>query len=543
MENTMIFRANILNKMFALYLPPDELKYLRGLESHILDKATHKGGQIVKLPMKEEVFAKLFKNGVNLNEYWEFYKDYDPPLVEGLYTPMPHQLETAAFLANNPRAYCTSTMRTGKTASVIMALDYLARYRNEPGATLIVCPVSVMHSVWATTILSMTDLEVGLLRGTKVQRRKELAIPRGYYIINYDGVDLLLPELSHMVAQGAIRKVVIDELNHYGNPTAKRWKAANKIFNGATPVPYLWGLTGTPTADSLAVFGYATMVNPVNMPWTNKTAWQTAVQYKWGYEAWQWSDKNDAHLTIQRVMQPNIRFKKEDVLKNLPPIMRTRREAALTKEQLTLFNKLKAEMRALTEGGEVITADQKATLISKLFQIAAGQVITKSQEVAAVAHKPRLDLLEQLISESPNKSVIFCAFRGVIEDLSKALNARGIPTEQVHGNVTGKARDKIFHDFQYLEHPKVLVAHPMTTAYGTELAAADQLILNGPLLSGTHTYMQGLERLSSIKQKSSVITVIEVVASKEEAMFFDALNKRINWANATASLFEHITRR
>jgi hypothetical protein len=400
-----------------------------------------------------------------------------------------------------------------------------------------------MNSVWANTILSMTNLEVGLLRGTKVQRRKELAIPRAYYIINYDGVDLLLPELGRMVAQGTLRKVVIDELNHYGNPTAKRWKAANKIFNGATPVPWLWGLTGTPTADSLAVFGYATMVNPINMPWTTKSAWQTAVQYKWGYEAWQWKDKDSAHHIIQKVMQPNIRFKKEDVLKNLPPIMRTRREASLTKEQLTIFNRLKSEMRALTEKGEVITADQKATLISKLFQTAAGQVITRDQGLAAIDHSPRLALLEQLVKETTNKSVIFCAFRGVIEDLVKYLNAHDITTEMVHGGVTGKARDKIFYDFQYSENPRVLVAHPTTTAYGTELAAADQLILNGPLLSGTHTYMQGLERLSSVKQKSSVITVLEVVASKEEAIFFDALNRKISWANATASLFEHITRR
>jgi hypothetical protein len=495
-------------------------------------------GLIVRLPWEDDVVRTLCANGVEGTHWYPLFRDYNPPLVEGRFVPMPHQLATAAFLAWHPRAFCTSTMRTGKTASVALALDYL-RGRS-PGAALVVCPVSVMRGVWERTLRPLMNVRV--LCGTRAQRLEALADPRaGAFVINYDGLKIIERELAAAVASGRITKAVIDELSHYGNATTQRWKAANRVFNSpARPVGRLWGLTGTPGADTLAVHGYVALVNPVKMPWQSRGKWQTAVQYKWGREAWMWKDRPEAAALVRDVMQPNIRFRKEDVLENLPPVMRTRRDAELSPEQERMARNLRTEMCALTAGKALVTADQKSALISKLFQTAAGSVISTTG-TETLDCQPRIGLILELVASTSRKTVIFCSYRGVVDGLAAALRKAGVSVMAVHGGVTGSARDRIFAAFQQEGDPRVLVAHPTTTAYGTELAAADQLILNGPPLQGAHTYMQGLERLSSAKQTSDRISIVEVAAIEEERLFFDALDARTGTAEAVASLFDRIT--
>jgi SNF2 family DNA or RNA helicase len=242
-------------------------------------------------------------------------------------------------------------------------------------------------------------------------------------------------------------------------------------------------------------------------------------------------------------MTPAIRFTKEEVLENLPPIMYSSRITNLSKEQNKAYNEMKHEMITLFQHGQVTEASHKAALLSKLFQICLGSVITSDADRVELDNRPRIELLVELINESQNKSVIFCNYVGAIDNLIKSLTHKNIRCAKVDGTVTGNRRDKVFQDFQHDDDLRVLVAHPLTTAYGTELAAADQLILNGPMLSGTHVYMQGMARLSSNKQESDTIQIIEVSACEEERNFFSSLRQRKSQADAVGALFKSIIER
>jgi hypothetical protein len=540
----MMIRTDRNKRLIALYVGPEERSGAAGLEPLAEESWPHVDGLFMKVPWTDAAVEALAGCGAPGSGWSAFNRDYDPPLVEGRYAPMPHQLETAAFLAAHPRAYCTSTMRTGKTASVVMAFDYLYR-RGDANAALVVCPVSVMNGVWARTFReTLPDLEAVVVRGDARKREKLLGRSAAVYVVNYDGLKGLEIPLREMLGVGGnINAVVIDELSHYGNPSTARWKVANRLFNPSKgPGPrYLWALTGTPGADVMSVFGFAHLVNPAAMPWKVRLHWQSAVQYHYGTEAWMWRDRPTAPETVKSVLQPNIRFSKDEVLKDLPPVVRTRLEAPLSAEQTRMFEGLKREMLALTRSGKLVTADVKAGLVSKLFQTAAGGVIADGGACARVDCGPRNALILKLVRDNPRKTVIFCAFRGVVDALAEYLHSEGVPTVCVHGSVTGAARDRAFESFQNSDEYRAMVAHPVTTAYGTELAAADQLIINGPLLSGTHTYMQGLERLSSAKQTSGQVNVVEIVCSEEEGVFMDSLDKRTGQAEATARLFEFVT--
>jgi hypothetical protein len=522
---------------FAVHLPGP----LAGLfAADMLASKTSGDGVVAVLPVDDGVFARLAEVGCYIPELSPFNRHYAPPLIEGEFPPMPHQLETAAFLAAHPRAYCTSEMRTGKTGAVVMALDFLARHVDSGGA-LIVCPASVMDGVWRRAIEStLPGAACGVLRGSAERRLDILAKGHPYNVINYEGLAVIADGLDRMLRRGAITKVVIDELSHYGNTSSDRWKAANRLFNSPVrPVKRLWGLTGTPGADSLAVHGMCRMVNDRLIPWKSKGAWRGAVQYHYGHEAWMWRDKREAAAIIGEVMRPNIRFTKEAALKTLPPLRFRRVEAPLTPPQAGARNDLTAALMAELAGGAVVEAKQKAALLSKLFQVAMGAVISDRGPVE-LDSGPRDSIIANLVLGSEAKSVVFCSYVAAGDKLARTLGSMGISAARVDGTVTGSARDKVFSDFQRSSRYKVLVAHPQTTAYGTELAAADQLIFNGPMMSGTHTYLQGLQRLSSARQTAGSIAVIEVCSTDEEARFFDSLRARGSHAKSIGLVFEKL---
>jgi hypothetical protein len=103
-----------------------------------------------------------------------------------------------------------------------MALDYLEKV-GESRRTLIICPASIMNVVWKNDIeTTLRGTTVGLLRGTKQQRLKELNKGYRYNVINYEGLEVISNELEDLVFAGKIRKIVIDELTAYGHASTRR---------------------------------------------------------------------------------------------------------------------------------------------------------------------------------------------------------------------------------------------------------------------------------------------------------------------------------
>lgn len=499
---------------------------------------------LIYLPIHDDTLKLMRNLGLNTIGMEPFHFQYQPPLVEGKYQPMAHQLSSAAFMSSRERCFNTSTMRTGKTGSVILAIDYLQSVKHIPGAALIIATVSNLTGVWYKTITETLPHKTSVVvhgGSGKRDRLKKLEQDADYYIINYDGAKMIEKELSDMVKSGQIAYVVLDELTHYGNIKSQRWVAMDKIVNGDRPVKYCWGLTGSPGGDSLAVYGFIKLVNPTKIPCKWLSSWKELVQYRYGRETWQWRDRDEAPAIISRTMQPTIRFDKKDIM-DLPPVVYQVRDCELTKEQHAAYKQMKDEMITLTEKGELIEAVHKASMLHKLFQIILGSVIGENGKLINFDNKPRLNTLLEVIGESTQKVVIFSPYTGAINRLVTQLSDK-YTVAKVDGSVTGKRRTEIFHDFQEKDNPHILVCHPETTAFGVELAAADTMVFNGPPLSGGFIYEQALERLSSMKQKAKQITIVQLVSTPEERKFFAGLDMGVKSSELINDLFVSITRK
>lgn len=462
------------------------------------------------------------------------------PLIEGKYTPMPHQLFTAAFVTLNPRCYVLNDPRTGKTGSLILAADYMQKQRFIQGGVLIITTVTTIPDVWIQAIKdTLPGCNVVSVHGPT--REKVLEVPAEFYVSNYDSCRLSSKAFQKAVKEGRIGAVFIDELTNAGNPTTKRFKGMDAFINGLH-VPYVVGATGSPGDDPEMVFGMCKMINRTKLPCTTLTKWKELTEYRYGPEPYMTRPSIHAPEIIYKAMQPAVRFKKDDVLPDLPPVTTQNRTCVLSSEQVKMREQFKKQAIALLQSGEVITAVNGGVLHQKLMQVALGFVMDNNGKPVYLDNLNRFKVIKEAIEETERKVVIFGFYKAANRRLKEQLEHAGYTVGLVDGSVTGKERAEILRRFQYEKYPHICICNPRTTAFGTEMSAADTAIVDGPPPLGQFIWTQLLERLSSAKQTSSKINIIRIIGSPEEDKFFRTLDNGREMGNFINTLFEDYAR-
>jgi SNF2 family DNA or RNA helicase len=449
-------------------------------------------------------------------------KDVPSPITRrynwpGKYTPMAHQIETAAFLTMHKKAFVFSEPGTGKTLSALWAADYLMQ-RGDVRRCLILCPLSIMQSAWLGDLNnSIIHRSAVIAHHAQASRRIEMVQQDYEFVIaNYDGLNLIADEI---IADGRFDLVIVDEANAYKTMTTKRWKALKSIVG---PNTHLWMMTGTPASQSPAdAYGLARLVNPDGVP-KFFTGWRDKVMNK--VTQFKWAPKASAAEDVHEALQPAIRFTKEQCL-DLPPVLTMTREVALTPQQAKYYNLLKERMM-VQAAGETITAVNAAAGVSKLLQISCGAAYTDDKEVIEFDAAPRLSVLEEILEETNRKVIIFALFRSTIDTIHKHLLKRNTTAEVIHGDITPPKRADIIRRFQTEKDPRVLVMQPQATAHGITLTAADTVVFFGPLMS-VEQYIQCIARADRKGQDSDKVTVIHIQGSPIEKRMFKALEGKV----------------
>jgi hypothetical protein len=92
----------------------------------------------------------------------------------------------------------------------------------------------------------------------------------------------------------------------------------------------------------------------------------------WKVTQFKWKAKSNSAEVVNRVLQPAIRFTKEECL-DLPDMLYTTREVSLTPQQSKYYKLLKDQF-IMTAAGETVTSVNAATNLNKLLQVASGAV-------------------------------------------------------------------------------------------------------------------------------------------------------------------------
>jgi len=449
--------------------------------------------------------------------------DYNWP---GQFKPFAHQKVTAQFLAERPKAFCFNEQGTGKTASVIWAADYLMSV-GLLRRVLVVCPLSIMKSAWQNDLFKFAvHRTCDIAYGDRKKRAKIINGDAEFVIINFDGLAIVKDE----VLNAGFDLIVVDEASAYKNPTTERWKVLrdlNKKIKG------LWMLTGTPAAQSpVDAFGLAKLVNPKGVaPFFGQ--FRDQVMLKVGM--YRWIPKPNAQDTVHSVLQPAIRFEKDQCL-DLPEVTYVERDAPLTPQQKKFYKILKDNM-IMEAAGEEISSANAATSINKLLQISGGAVYTDTKDIVEFDVSNRLQVILEVVEESSHKVLIFVPFTHTIELLNAYLTNNKIACEVINGAVPVNRRSSIVDDFQTTDRIKVLIIQPQAASHGLTLTAANTVIWYAPVMS-VETYLQANARINRPGQKNAM-TVVHIRGSDVEARLYRMLSNNINNHEKIIDLYRH----
>jgi SNF2 family DNA or RNA helicase len=445
----------------------------------------------------------------------------------GRYTPFDHQKKTAAFFANHRKAFCFSEMGTGKTASAIWAADFLIT-RRVVRRVLVICPVSIMDSAWREDLFSFAmHRKVDIAHGSAKKRKAIIESDAEFVIINYDGVQIVEKE----IVEGGFDLIIVDEGTSYKNAQTKRWKCLNRIVGEDT---WLWMMTGTPAAQGpVDAYGIAKLVSPENVP-RSFGAFRDMVMYK--ASQFTWLPKPTAIDTVHRVLQPAIRYTKEECL-DLPEMVYVKRHVAMTPQQNRYYELLRKRL-VMEAAGEEVTAVNAAVKANKLMQIACGAVYSDDGETLEFDIKNRYNVLKEVIDETSNKVLVFVPFQHTIQMLTDQLRKDKVETDVISGKVSPGARADIFRRFQNETNPRVLVIQPQAAAHGVTLTAADTIVWWAPTAS-LEIYAQANARIHRSGQKNKC-TVVQLEGSPVERRIYGLLDNKIDVHSKIIDLYSDL---
>lgn len=442
--------------------------------------------------------------------------------------PFAHQIDTAEFFTLHNRAICLNDMGTGKSLSALWAGDYLMR-RGHVRKAIIVSPMSTMHSVWANEINGhfMFHRTCAVLHGSKERRLKMLEQDVDFYIVNHDGLKVIHEALAK---RDDIDLWIIDEAGDgYRNAQTERYKLLTHLLR---PTVRLWLMTGTPCPNAPTdAWALARLIgNPKAPKYFN--AFKAQVMHQ--LTKFKWVPKPEAYQIAYELLQPGIRFRKEDCI-DLPPVTFTTRECELTTEQRKVYADMHKALVASVQGTP-ITAANAAVKIAKLLQACVGTIYDNDGVGHEIDARHRLDACADIVREAAGKVLIFVPFTAALKMVARHLRGQGYTVETVDGSTSPGERKRIFDAFQNERDPKIIVAHPKTTAHGLTLTEADTTIWYAPIFS-LEIFDQANNRMNRPGQKRKM-TVAMLAATDLERQLYATLASKGRMQDSVLQLYK-----
>ncbi|MEU8051147.1 DEAD/DEAH box helicase [Micromonospora haikouensis] len=357
-------------------------------------------------------------------------------------------------------------MGLGKTVTVI---SLHLRRQAEPataGATLVVCPASVLGN-WEREIRRFAP-------GTTVRRfhgtaRSLDGLTGGFVLTSYGTMRV---DAGHLAGHGW-GLVVADEAQYVKNRLSGTAKALRAI-----PARARVALTGTPVENNLselwAILDWTTpgLLDSVG---AFRATWARPIEV---------DRDGPAVARLSRLARPFLlRRRKSDpgIAPELPPKTVTDHLVSLTAEQAALYQRVVADV--LAEIRASTTTIARRGLVLKLL-VGLKQVCNHPAHYLKEAHGPLAgrseklqlldDLLETILAED-GAALVFTQYVQMARLLQRHLAERGVPAQLLHGGTPVPQREELVRRFQAGEVPVFLLSLK-AAGTGLNLTRADHVV-------------------------------------------------------------------
>lgn len=417
-------------------------------------------------------------------------------------------------------------MVEGKTAITLSALTEVHL------PALVIAPKRVTEETWPEEIAKWRpDFTYSLVRGNAEKRQQRLAEETDIHLITRDtfGGDLVSRK------KPPYKTVIIDELSGFKNRGSQRWRHANRLVKN---MPYVWGLTGTPTPNSLLdLWPQVYLLDKGARLERTITAYRTKY-FKPGQRlpngviaSWTLQPKADTviHNAVKdlclSIDQSHVKYPvKNDVYHGFDLSKKVRRAYDDMNE------------RFVVEMGETLASiEHAAAKTNKLSQIAAGfmyhsglvGVEESDQADTTHHHMTRMEIVKEILEDAQGApALIFYRFD---EDRRRLLHLDGAVDVKTPHAVERWNRGNI----------PVLIAHPASAGHGLNLQKGGSLMIWYSMDWSSEYYTQGVGRLVRQGQPSPAVAVHHILARDTiDEQMLDVVQGRISRQDALLKVLE-----
>lgn len=447
--------------------------------------------------------------------------------------PFAHQKHTVKFVLEHRNCFVLNDLGTGKTLSVLWALDILFKAKRVR-KVIVIGPLSTLKIVWLNEIfLNMPHRRGAVAHGNAQIRRQVLQDPCVEIVImNHDGIKYE----EETIVNERPDLIIIDEVTAY-KANSDRTKCMRRIVKEGRRTGWLkgvWSLTGDLTPESpIDAFYPCHITVPNNQflpPYLGQ--FRDACTYQVG--EYTWVTKPEAPQIVAMCTQPAIRYTRDQCL-DLPETTYQIMEAPLSDTQKKWYDEMRKQAYIELEAGEV-KAVNAAVKLNKLLQISAGAVKDSNGNVIELDCEERLKLLLEIFESTPQrKLVVFATYRASIQQIEAYLTKKGVRVASIHGDVNQNQRAANIERFQSGDL-QVLVLQPQSAAHGITLTAASTMVWYS-LIASNELYQQGCARIVRAGQTRKTLIIV-FASTKAEKHVASIVQRKGDVSKEILKLFE-----
>ena len=444
---------------------------------------------------------------------------------------MEHQRQAVELGRLQPRYGIGWEPGCGKSIG-ILAIVSDAKARGFDGKTLVLAPLSILHTAWAADARHFENLSCAVVyASTPAKRRQALAsaATSEVLITNYE----TFKKMGDDFRRTGVRRLVVDESSKVKAHDSQISRACAEFSDDMDSV-YL--LSGTPAPnDQTEYFGQMRCIDPGLF---GTSFWRFAYAYFFpikraidGREriiGWKPIADRQAEF-VDKLRSRWWSLTKAECL-DLPPQSDVVREVSLGAEERSAYRTMLEELRCELADGQTLTAAVQAKAM-KLRQITGGAVIVDGR-ARVIGRSKVAELCEVLDEVGDRPVVIWAEFTNEIDRIAAAVRDRHESVAIIDGRATERAG--IIDAFQAGKIQR-LVCHPAAAGHGVTLTAAAHDVFFSHSFS-FETYEQARNRIYRAGQTRAVTHYHLIVPKTIDDRVWTALANKRNGHDAVVEL-------
>lgn len=445
------------------------------------------------------------------------------PLDERLHG---YQRDGVLHLHANPKAGLFLIPGLGKTAITLSALTEVHL------PALVVAPKRVTEEVWPDEIAKWRpDLSYTLVRGTAKAREALLKTDADIHLITRDtfGGDLsVFKRLPY-------KTVIIDELSGFKSRQSQRWRHMNRLVKN---MPYVWGLTGTPTPNSLLdLWPQLFLLDRGARLERTLGAYRTRYFSPGGRlpngVITKWTLRPGAEDTIRALIRDLCMSVNKTNVK-YPAQLDTYHRYDLVPAARKKYEAMRDDFIA-NVAGQPVSVEHAAAKTNKMSQIASGFMyqtgligVEESDQAETMhIHMDKMQVVKDILEDAQGApAIIFYRFD---EDRRRLLHLPGAVDIKTPNSVERWNKGNI----------QILLAHPASAGHGLNLQHGGSLMIWYGLTWSSEEYVQGIGRLVRQGQPSPAVAVHHILARDTvDEQVLDVVQGKISRQDALLKILE-----